>query len=269
VSNRGQHGGWWQASDGQWYPPSQGAGAPSPVARHANGNAIASLVLGIVSFFGCPLASIAGLITGYRARLQIREDPAGQDGDGLAVAGIVLSYVSLAFVSAMVVLMVVIASSDVGEPTATPETALRSSSTTSVEPLARQQCAPVGDELPVGAPEVPPVLGPPPRELVIEDLIVGIGAEAPAGSTVTVDYVGVACSTGAVFGSSYQLGRPVDFPLDAVITGWAEGIPGMKVGGRRLLIVPPELGYGSAGALPSIRPDETLVFVVDLVAVSG
>jgi peptidylprolyl isomerase len=109
----------------------------------------------------------------------------------------------------------------------------------------------------------------PPAKLVTTDLTVGDGAEAKAGDRVTVQYVGVSCSTGKQFDASWDSGRPATFSLDEVIAGWTEGIPGMKVGGRRLLMIPPALGYGSRPPSGSgIAPGETLIFVVDLVALS-
>ena len=105
--------------------------------------------------------------------------------------------------------------------------------------------------------------GTPPNELTSEDLEVGTGAEAVAGQPVTVHYVGVSWSTGAEFDSSWDRGEFFSFPLGAghVIQGWDQG---MKVGGRRRLTIPPEMGYGSRGAGGVIGPNETLVFVVDL-----
>ena len=128
-------------------------------------------------------------------------------------------------------------------------------------------CVAVADPLPAGAPEVPVKVGPPPTSLVSEDLTPGTGAEAAATSTVTVDYVGVSCSTGKIFDTSYGK-QPATFPLNQVIPGWQQGIPGMKVGGTRLLGIPSELAYGAQGYPPDIAPDETLWFVVKLNNVS-
>ncbi|HEX7133276.1 MAG TPA: FKBP-type peptidyl-prolyl cis-trans isomerase [Iamia sp.] len=116
-----------------------------------------------------------------------------------------------------------------------------------------------------GAPEVPVPVGPPPTDLVIEDLTTGDGAAAAIGDSVTIDYVGVACSTGEVFDSSYESGEPVAFELTSgsLIEGFVQGLDGMAVGGRRLLVIPPDLAYGAEGSGP-IAPEETLVFVVDL-----
>ncbi len=129
---------------------------------------------------------------------------------------------------------------------------------------AGKDCVAFADELPGGAPEVPIEAGPPPTELVVEDLKVGEGPAVPAGATVTVDYIGVACSTGMIFDDSYSRGQQATFGLDQVISGWSEGLVGMQAGGQRLLVIPPELGYGSQGAGADIKPGETLYFVVTL-----
>jgi peptidylprolyl isomerase len=120
------------------------------------------------------------------------------------------------------------------------------------------------------APDTKPTVtipdGPPPGELLIEDLVLGDGAEAVTGRSVGVHYVGVSWSTGAEFDSSWSRGEHFAFPLGAghVIPGWDQGVAGMKVGGRRRLTIPPHLGYGAQGAGGVIAPNETLVFVVDL-----
>ena len=108
---------------------------------------------------------------------------------------------------------------------------------------------------------------PPPSSLVTKDLVVGTGAEAVASSTVVVQYVGADYTNGKVFDSSWQRGQPATFSLNAVIPGFAQGIEGMKVGGRREIVIPPALGYGVNGSPPAVAGNETLVFVVDLLSV--
>ncbi|HEX4686916.1 MAG TPA: FKBP-type peptidyl-prolyl cis-trans isomerase [Nocardioides sp.] len=111
--------------------------------------------------------------------------------------------------------------------------------------------------------------GPPPSDLEITDEVVGDGPEATAGTTVRVHYVGVAHSTGEEFDASYNRGAPLEFRLGVgqVISGWDTGVQGMKVGGRRRLVIPPQLAYGDRGAGGVIQPGETLIFVCDLVSV--
>ena len=106
-----------------------------------------------------------------------------------------------------------------------------------------------------------------PKSLVVQDLVTGTGAPVAAGDSVTVNYIGVSCSTGKIFDSSWASGKTVTFPLNQVITGWSQGLVGMQPNGRRLLIIPADLGYGSTGQ-GSIAPDEALIFVVDLVSTS-
>lgn len=111
--------------------------------------------------------------------------------------------------------------------------------------------------------------GAPPKKLEIKELETGSGAEAKAGDEVTVQYVGVNYKSGEEFDSSWSRNEPFAFGLGAgqVIPGWDQGVEGMKVGGRRELIIPPELAYGEAGSPPAIPPNETLIFVIDLLAV--
>lgn len=111
--------------------------------------------------------------------------------------------------------------------------------------------------------------GPPPRELEVTDITTGDGTEAAAGSTVSVHYVGLAHSTGEQFDASYDRGSPLQFRLGVgqVISGWDTGVQGMRVGGRRKLVIPPHLAYGDRGAGGVIQPDESLIFVVDLLDV--
>lgn len=116
-------------------------------------------------------------------------------------------------------------------------------------------------------PEIEAPEGPAPTELVIEDLVVGDGAEAAPGSTVDVHYLGVEYDSGEEFDSSWSRGQSINFPLSALIAGWQEGIPGMKVGGRRKLVVPPHKAYGPAGGGHRLS-GKTLIFVIDLRGVS-
>ena len=111
--------------------------------------------------------------------------------------------------------------------------------------------------------------GKPPKRLVKEDITVGKGAVAEPGKRVTVHYVGVSKANGRQFDASWDRAEPFSFTLGAgeVIPGWDQGVAGMKVGGRRQLVIPPRLAYGPAGSPPVIGPNETLVFVVDLLAV--
>jgi peptidylprolyl isomerase len=117
-------------------------------------------------------------------------------------------------------------------------------------------------------PEVDFPGGEPPADLEITDIWEGTGAEAKAGDTVEVHYVGVAFSTGEQFDASWDRGSPLQFQLGVgrVIAGWDRGVQGMKVGGRRQLIIPPDLAYGDRGAGSAIAPGETLIFVCDLVS---
>jgi peptidylprolyl isomerase len=112
--------------------------------------------------------------------------------------------------------------------------------------------------------------GAPPKKLAVRELEKGSGAEAKAGNEVTVQYVGVNYENGEEFDSSWSRSEPFSFQLGAgqVIPGWDQGVEGMKVGGRRELIIPPNLAYGAAGSPPAIGPNETLVFVIDLLEVN-
>ena len=118
-----------------------------------------------------------------------------------------------------------------------------------------------------GKPEVtvPPA---PATELKITDLVEGTGPAVQPTDSVTVHYVGVGQQSGKEFDSSWSRGEPISFPLNGVIKGWSEGLVGMKVGGRRELVIPGSLAYGPNPPSPDIAPDETLVFVVDLVAIN-
>jgi peptidylprolyl isomerase len=119
------------------------------------------------------------------------------------------------------------------------------------------------------APEIPAPKGKKPTELATEDCLVGTGDTVGDNSVPWLwNYEGVAWSNGEVFDSSFERGEPIDFSLDQVIQGWQQGLQGMKVGGRRLLVIPSDLAYGEQGGGP-IGPNEPLVFVVDLVGPAG
>jgi peptidylprolyl isomerase len=115
-------------------------------------------------------------------------------------------------------------------------------------------------------PEIDFYDGPEPTELVIRDIEIGSGAEAQPGSTVDVHYLGVDFESGEEFDSSWSRNQSIDFPLGSLIKGWQQGIPGMKVGGRRELICPPNLAYGPAGGGHRLS-GRTLIFVIDLLGV--
>jgi peptidylprolyl isomerase len=119
-------------------------------------------------------------------------------------------------------------------------------------------------------PDVVVPAGNPPADLVMEDVTVGTGAEAKSGANVEVHYVGVAWSTQKEFDASWNRGDTFEFRLGAgqVIAGWDQGVAGMKVGGRRILTIPPHMGYGAHGAGGVIKGGETLIFVVDLLNVN-
>ena len=117
------------------------------------------------------------------------------------------------------------------------------------------------------APTITPPTGTAPATLQTQDIIVGTGTEVVATSTLTVHYTLMTWSKGAIVESSWSGGQPATFPLSGVIAGWQQGLPGAKVGGRRLLVIPADLGYGPNGSGP-IGPNETLIFVVDIIAVS-
>jgi peptidylprolyl isomerase len=115
-------------------------------------------------------------------------------------------------------------------------------------------------------PEIDRPDGPAPADLEIKDLVVGDGAEATPGARVDVHYVGVEFDTGAQFDASWDRGESIQFPLQGLIQGWQEGIPGMRVGGRRQLTIPPQKAYGPAGGGHRLS-GKTLIFVIDLLGV--
>ena len=115
-------------------------------------------------------------------------------------------------------------------------------------------------------PKIPKPSGKPPAKLTAVDIVNGTGAAATNGDTLTVDYAGSSWSTGKEFDASWNSGQPFPVTLGQgqVIKGWEQGLQGMKQGGRRLLVIPPDLGYGATGSPPKIKPNETLLFVIDL-----
>ena len=154
---------------------------------------------------------------------------------------------------------------DEQEASAPQETA-----TATPEPAASIDAATISKDL-GDKPEISKPAGEPPAELQKTDIVKGKGRTAEAGDTVSVQYVGNSWSTGAQFDASWDRGsEPFQFPLGAgqVIQGWDQGVAGMKVGGRRLLVIPPDLAYGAQSPSPDIAPNETLVFVVDLKKIS-
>ena len=179
----------------------------------------------------------------------------------------------------MVVLMVVglFAALSESSGTATAPDASTSTSRTAptttaaggaTESAAGKPCVALSDALPAGAPAVDVPVGPPPTSLQITDITTGTGPAVTAADKVTVNYIGVSCSTGAIFDESYSRGQPATFGLDQVIAGWTEGLQGMQAGGVRNLVIPPDMGYGPSGQGAKIAPDETLVFVVELLSIT-
>lgn len=146
--------------------------------------------------------------------------------------------------------------------TAAASTSTTSSSSTATVPTPTS--GPLSKEPKISVPK-----GAPPKSLQTKDLVTGTGAAAKSGSTVTVNYVGALYKNGKVFDASWNRKQTFTTPLStsSVIPGWVKGLAGMKVGGRRELIIPPSLGYGKAGSPPAIPGNSTLVFIVDLLKV--
>ncbi len=155
----------------------------------------------------------------------------------------------------------------------TPDTSSTEAATTSTEAKAPEASGEGGGAvLPISKdltkkPAIPKPKGDAPSDLVIKDIVVGKGKAAKKGSEISVKYVGVSYSTGEQFDASWDRGDEFPFTLGEgnVIAGWDEGVVGMKEGGRRELVIPAEKAYGAAGQPPAIGPDETLVFVIDLI----
>jgi peptidylprolyl isomerase len=176
---------------------------------------------------------------------------------------------TLAVIGGLVALVLaLVGGSDKSSVAAAKTSPVPSSSTSSSPPAAPTTCAAISPNPPAaGEPTVPPVAGKPPTTLEVKDIKQGTGTAAKSGQTLTVNYVGVSCSTGKAFDASYPRKQPFSFPLgkSQVIQGWDQGLVGMKVGGRRELVIPAALGYGATGS-GAIKPNETLIFVVDLVS---
>jgi peptidylprolyl isomerase len=150
----------------------------------------------------------------------------------------------------------------VSPPSSSATTAPVTATTVALASVKGKPCVGLKDPLPKGAPAMLLRPGPAPTKLSTQDLKVGTGAVVPKNAKVTVNYVGVACSTGKIFDSSYSRNQTFDADLGGgIIPGWQQGIPGMRIGGVRLLAIPPDLAYGSNGQ-PPIAPDEALYFLV-------
>jgi peptidylprolyl isomerase len=175
----------------------------------------------------------------------------------------------LAIVAALIAFTAACGSSSKGAARVSASTPT-SAQTNSTEPGAStgpasapgKPCVARTGSLPAGAPDVPVRIGPAPTKLIVKDLTVGTGPVVPTGATITANYIGVACSTGKIFDSSYAHGGPIQFSLSGVIPGWTNGIPGMKLGGSRLLGIPADQAYGASSPSPDIAPNEALWFVV-------
>lgn len=205
---------------------------------------------------------------GHQARLNVERSMARRDQRRRRLFTIVGAAVIVVATAALFVALS--DNSSTSTTAATTTTTLASSTTVSAVTLpsaAGKPCVDFNDTLPTGAPTVVMPVGETPKSLVVEDLVTGTGTPVASGDSVTVNYIGVSCSTGKIFDSSWANGKPVTFPLNQVISGWSQGLVGMQPNGRRLLVIPPDLGYGSTGQ-GSIAPDESLIFVVDLVSSS-
>jgi peptidylprolyl isomerase len=202
-----------------------------------------------------------------RQRNQAARTAAAEDAIRRALRRrITFSIVGLAL--ALVVGIALVARATSGNGSSAASTTTTSLAPTSTTVPAPKRCVAMQKPLPTNTPLVPVVVGKPPTKLVKRDLAVGTGAIVKPGATVTVNYVGVACSTGKIFGSSYGSG-PQPISLKQTIKGWQRGIPGMRIGGERLLGIPPALGYGARGTSDgAVGPDEALWFLVQAVKAS-
>jgi peptidylprolyl isomerase len=196
----------------------------------------------------------------------------------MVVAGALASFAMtyrLTFLTALAALsFLLVACGDSKRPAASVPTATATPEATATSPpvieKVRANPTPMPEITPSGKdePEIPVREGEPPAKLVVRDLEVGKGAEAARGMTLAVEYKGIRWDDGVVFDSTWDGGKPFQFIFGAnqVIQGWEKGLEGMRAGGRRELVIPPDLAYGDHGQA-SIRPDETIVFVIDLLDV--
>lgn len=201
---------------------------------------------------------------GHRVRLEVERRLDARDRRRRRLLTAIGSVVA---VVAVAVLFVALSKNGSSSTTAATTSSTTSSTLLPTLPSAAgKPCVDVTSPLPTGAPPVIMPVGEVPTSLVTQDLVTGVGTPIASTDTVTVNYVGVSCSTGEIFDSSWTRGQAATFPLDQVIPGWTQGLVGMKPGGRRELIIPADLAYGADGNSPKIAPDEALVFVVDLVS---
>jgi peptidylprolyl isomerase len=175
-----------------------------------------------------------------------------------------LTFAIVGLALALVVGIALVARATSGNDSSAASTTSTTLAPTSTTVPAPRRCVAMQKPAPQNTPVVPVVVGKPPTKLVTRDLQVGTGAAVKAGDTLIVNYVGVVCSTGRVFSSSYGTGAQ-PFALKRAIPGMSQGIPGMRVGGERLLGIPPALAYGSQGISDgSVGPDDALWFLVQV-----
>lgn len=202
---------------------------------------------------------------GHRARLEVERRLDRQERRRRVALTWIGSIVAVVAVGALFVAL-----SKGGSSTTTAATTSSTTTSSTLLPTlpsaAGKPCVDLVSPLPAGAPPVIMPVGEVPTSLVTQDLITGVGTPITATDAVTVNYIGVSCSTGEIFDSSWTRGQPATFRLDQVIPGWTQGLVGMKPNGRRELIIPADLAYGADGNSPKIAPDEALVFVVDLIS---
>jgi len=175
---------------------------------------------------------------------------------------VTLAAIGIALAVVVAVVLVARATGNHGSAASATTTTIATTTSTTLPPKPKR-CVAMKTP-PKGTPVVPVTVGPPPKKLVTRDITVGTGAVVEAGSTVTVDYVGVLCTTGKTFGTSYG-SQPLTASLASLIPGWEQGIVGMRVGGVRVLGMPASLGYGATGTPDgTVPPDAPLWFLVKL-----